>query len=126
MSCLFMGIVQCISVVLAVFFIKNTVFRNLRRKSTIFDQFLKFKLQNVEGKCLYKVQTVLYQYLNRIHDIFGTLNDLLFKMRQQNAYEWPFWEHIIDHISKTGNVSSLKSISSRKKNLTLALMRLKF
>ena len=42
MSCIIMGIVQCISVVLAVF-IKNTIFRNLRRKSTIFDQFLSFK-----------------------------------------------------------------------------------
>ena len=29
-------------------------------------------------------------------------------MRLHNAYKWPFWEHIIDHISKTGNVSSLK------------------
>ena len=125
MSCLIMGIVQCISVVLA-FFIKNTIFRNLRRKSTFFDQFLKFKLQNVEDKCLYKMQTVLYQYLNRKHDIYWTLNYLLFKTRQQNAYEWPFWEHITDHISKTGNVSSLKSISSRKRNLTLALMGLKF
>ena len=36
MSCIIMGIVQCISVVLAVF-IKNTIFRNFRRKSTIFD-----------------------------------------------------------------------------------------
>ena len=65
-----MGIVQCISVILAVF-IKNTIFRNLRRKSTIFDQFLSFNLQNVEDKCLYKMQTVLYQYLNRKHELFG-------------------------------------------------------
>ena len=55
-----MDIVQCISVLLAVF-IKNTVFRNLRRKSIIFDQFLLFKLQNVVDKYLYKMQPVLYQ-----------------------------------------------------------------
>ena len=36
--CIIMGIVQCISVILAVF-IKNTIFTNLRRKSTIFDHF---------------------------------------------------------------------------------------
>ena len=65
-----MGIVQNVSVVLAVF-IKNTIFRNLRRKSTIFDQFLSFELQNGEDKCLYKMQTVLYQYLNRKHESFG-------------------------------------------------------
>ena len=29
-------------------------------------------------------------------------------MRQHNAYKWPFWVHIIDHISKMGNVNSLK------------------
>ena len=29
-------------------------------------------------------------------------------MRLHNAYKWPFWEHIIDHISKTGTVHSLK------------------
>ena len=68
MSCIIMGIVQCISVVLAVF-IKNTIFRNLRRKSTILYQFLK--LQIVEDKCLYIMQTVLYQYLNRKHELFG-------------------------------------------------------
>ena len=38
MSGIIMGIVQCISVVLA-FFIKNTILRNLRRKSTIFEKF---------------------------------------------------------------------------------------
>ena len=70
MSCIIMGIVQCISAVLAVF-IKNTIFRNLWRKFTIFDQFLLFKLQNVEGKCLHKMQTVLYQYLNRKPELFG-------------------------------------------------------
>ena len=70
MSCIIMGIVQCISVVFAVF-IKNTIFRNLRRKSTIFDQFLLFNLQNVEEKCIYKMQTVLYQYLIRKHELFG-------------------------------------------------------
>ena len=70
MSCIIMGIVQCISVILAVF-IKNTIFRTIRRKSTIVDQFLLFKLQNVEDKCLYKMQTVLYQYLNRKPDLFG-------------------------------------------------------
>ena len=70
MCCIIVGIVQCISVALAVF-IKNANFRNLRRKSTIFDQFLKFKLQNVEDKCLYKMQTVLYQYLKRKPELFG-------------------------------------------------------
>ena len=70
MSCIIMGIVQCISVGLAVF-IKNTIFRNLSSKSTIFDQFLKFKLQNGYDKSLYKMQTVLYQYLNRKHELFG-------------------------------------------------------
>ena len=70
MSCKIIGIVQCISVILAVF-IKNTIFRNLRRKSTIIDQFLKFKSQNVEDKCLYKMQTVLYQYLDRRPELFG-------------------------------------------------------
>ena len=70
MSCIIMGIVQCISVVLAVF-IKNAIYRNLKRKSTVFDQYLKFKLQNVEDKCLYKMQTVLCQYLNRKHELFG-------------------------------------------------------
>ena len=64
MSCIIIGIVQCISVVLAVF-IKNTIFRNLRRTCTIFDQFLLFNLQNLEDKCFNKMQTVLYQYLNR-------------------------------------------------------------
>ena len=70
MSCIIMDIVQCISVIFAVF-IKNTISRNLRRKSTIFDQFHKFKLQNVEDKWLYKMQTVLYQYLNRKPELFG-------------------------------------------------------
>ena len=70
MSSIIMGIVQCISVILAVF-IKNTIFRNLRRKSTIFDQYHKLKLQNVEDKWLYKMQTVLYQYLNRKPELFG-------------------------------------------------------
>ena len=70
MPCIIKGIVQCIIVVLAVF-IKNTIFRNLRRKSTIFEQFLNFKLQNVKDKCLYKMQTVLYQYLTRKPELFG-------------------------------------------------------
>ena len=70
MSCIIMGIVQCISVVLAVF-IKNTSFGNLRRKTTIFDKFHKFKLQNVEDKWLFKMQTVIYQYLNRKPELFG-------------------------------------------------------
>ena len=39
---------------------------------------------------------------------YSDLNDLICKMRQHSAYTWPFWEHIIDHISKKGNVSSLK------------------
>ena len=64
MSCIIMGIVQCISDVFAVF-IQNTIFRNLRRNSTIFDQLLYFKVQNVEDKCLYKMQTDVYQYLNK-------------------------------------------------------------
>ena len=55
MSCIIMGIVQCFSDVLAVF-IKNTIFRNLRRKSTIVYQFLQFKLRNVGDKCLYKIK----------------------------------------------------------------------
>ena len=38
-SCIIMGIEECISAVLAVF-IESTIFRNLRRKSTNFDQFL--------------------------------------------------------------------------------------
>ena len=38
-------------------------------------------------------------------------------MRLHNAYKWPFWEHIIDHNSKTGNVSSLKF--SGKHDLTM-------
>ena len=72
MFSIIMGIVQYISVVLAgFFFIKNTILRNLRRKSTIFDQFLYFKLQNVEDKFIYKMQTVLYQYLNKKHELFG-------------------------------------------------------
>ena len=70
MSCIIMGIVQCISVVLTVF-IQNTILRNLRKKSTIFDQFQKFKLQNVGDKWLYKMQTVLYQYLNNKLEFFG-------------------------------------------------------
>ena len=70
MSCIIIGIVQCIGVILAVF-IKNTIFWNLRRKSTIFDKFIQFKLQNVEDKCLLKMQTVLYQYLNRKPELFG-------------------------------------------------------
>ena len=70
MSYKIMGIVQCISVVLAVF-IKNTIFRNLRRKSTIFYQFLKFNLRNVEDKFLYKKQIDLHQYLNRKPELFG-------------------------------------------------------
>ena len=70
MFCIIIGIVQCICVVFAVF-IKNTILRNLRRKSTIFDQFLLFKLQNVEDKFLYKMQTVLYQYLNKKYELFG-------------------------------------------------------
>ena len=69
MSCIIMGIVQCISVVLAVF-IKNTIFRNLRRKSTIFDHFLSLNFQNVEDKCLNKMQTGLYPYLNRKQELF--------------------------------------------------------
>ena len=68
MSCIIMGIVQSISVVLAVF-IKNTIFRNSRRKSTIFDQFLLFKLQNVEDKCLYK-SSVSYLF-NGKPELFG-------------------------------------------------------
>ena len=70
MFSIIMGIVQCISVVFAVF-IKNAILRNLRRKSTVFDQFLNFKLQNVEDKFLYKMQTVLYQYLNMKRELFG-------------------------------------------------------
>ena len=38
-------------------------------------------------------------------------------MRLHTAYKWPFWEHIIDHISKTGNVSCLKF--SGKQDLTM-------
>ena len=38
-------------------------------------------------------------------------------MRLHNAYKLSFWEHIIDHISKTGNVSSLKF--SGKQDLTM-------
>ena len=34
-------------------------------------------------------------------------------MRQHNAYKWPFWEHIIGNISKTGNVSSLKFLGKQ-------------
>ena len=48
---------------------------------------------------------------------YSVLNDLNFEMRQHNAIKWPFWEHIIDHISKTGNVSSLKF--SGKQDLTM-------
>ena len=70
MSCIIMGMAQSIRVVLAVF-IKNTVFRNLRRKSIIFGQFLLIKLQNVVDKCLYKMQTVLHQYLKRQYELFG-------------------------------------------------------
>ena len=70
MFCIIMEIVQCISVVLAVF-IKNTIFRYLRRKTPFFDQFHEFKLQNVEHKWLYKMQTVLYQYLNKKPVLFG-------------------------------------------------------
>ena len=81
----------------------------------IFYQFFSFKLKNVEEKCLNKMQTVLYQYLMGSLN-YLTLTDSIFKMRLHNAYKWPFWEHIIDHISKTGNVSSLKF--SGKQDLT--------
>ena len=70
MSCIIMGMAQSISAVLAVF-IKNTVFRNLRKKSIIVGKFLQIKLQNVVDKCLYKMQTVLRQYLKRQYEIFG-------------------------------------------------------
>ena len=67
MSCIIMGIVQCISVVLAVF-IKNTIFRNLRRKTQVLTNFFH---SNVEDKCFYKMRTVLYQYLSRQPELFG-------------------------------------------------------
>ena len=50
MSCIIMGIVQCVSVVLADF-IKNT--------PHIFGD-----------KCLSNMQTVLYRYLNRKHELY--------------------------------------------------------
>ena len=39
MSCIIMGIVECSGAVLPVL-IENTIFMNLRRNSTTFDQFL--------------------------------------------------------------------------------------
>ena len=54
---------------------------------------------------------VIVVFPDHTHLLF--LNDLVFKTRQQNAYKWPFWEHIIDQISKTGNVRSLKYSDNR-------------
>ena len=51
-----------------------------------------------------------------IHELFG-LKWFDFQNGQHNAYKWPFWEHIIDHIYKTGDVSSLKC--SGKQDLTM-------
>ena len=70
MSCIFVGIVQCISVVLAVF-IKTLYLGIWGENPQFLDQFLLFKLQNVEDKCLYKMQIVLYQYINRKPELFG-------------------------------------------------------
>ena len=120
MSCIIMGKVQCISVVLAVF-ITNTIFRNLRRKSTFFTNFFNSncKMYKISVFIRCKQFCINIEIGNMNYLDLKSLNDLIFKMRQHNetAYKWPYWEHIIDHISKTGNVSSLKF--SSKQDLTM-------